>query len=298
VRFYVSNLTDISTRVHQLLDRPSAGHKGDFGRALLIGGSQGMSGAIALAGKSTLRSGAGLVTLAVPQMILPIVATFEPSYMTAPLLCDAFGRIHTAARTTIEPLIESATAVAVGPGLGRSDDLSELVAWLFESCPKPSVFDADALNALASIDGGLQQRTAPSNAPRILTPHPGEFARLIGRCIEDRAAQQPAAEEFAVKHNLVVVLKGAGTIITDGRQTAINDTGNPGMATGGTGDVLTGIIAAMLCQGLEPFDAARVAVHVHGRAGDIAAASLGQISLIASDLIEQLPAAFLSYRKK
>jgi ADP-dependent NAD(P)H-hydrate dehydratase len=160
------------------------------------------------------------------------------------------------------------------------------------------VFDADALNALASLDGGLPRRETSGNAPRVLTPHPGEFARLIGRHIEDRAEQQRAAEQFAAEHNLVVVLKGAGTIITDGRQTAINDTGNPGMATGGTGDVLTGIIAGMLCQGLVAFDAARVAVHVHGRAGDLAAAALGQISLIASDLIDHLPAAFLSYQNK
>jgi ADP-dependent NAD(P)H-hydrate dehydratase len=294
----VSNLTDIPSLIRQLQDRPTVGHKGDFGRALLIGGSQGMSGAIALAGKATLRCGAGLVTLAVPEMILATVALFEPSYMTAPLICDEFGHIHTAARPTLEKLLESATTVACGPGLGRSDDVTKIVAWLYESCPKPTVFDADALNALASLGGGLPQRAASENAPRILTPHPGEFARLIGHRIDDRTEQQRAAEQFAAKHNLIVVLKGAGTIITDGRQTAINDTGNPGMATGGTGDVLTGILTGLLCQGLEPFDAARVAVHVHGRAGDLAAASLGQISLIASDLIDHLPAAFLSYQHK
>jgi NAD(P)H-hydrate epimerase len=145
---------------------------------------------------------------------------------------------------------------------------------------------------LASLEGGIPKRDAPA-IPRILTPHPGEFARLIGRSFHDRAEQQRAAEEFAATHDVVVVLKGAGTIVTDGRQTTINTTGNPGMATGGTGDVLTGVIAGLLCQNLAPLDAARVAVHVHGLAGDLAAATLGQVSLIASDLIDFLPQAFL-----
>lgn len=294
----MADFTDVPTLVRRLSDRPAAAHKGDFGRALLIGGSRGMSGAIALAGKAALRSGAGLVTLAVPDAILPIVASFEPSYMTAALPCDKAGRISDAARTALEPLIKSATVIACGPGLGRSDDVRQLVAWLYASCAKPVVFDADALNALASLEGGLPKRkAAPSESPRILTPHPGEFARLIGRRIDDRGEQQQAAEQFAAQHNVIVVLKGPGTIVTDGRRTAINATGNPGMATGGTGDVLTGVTVAMLCQGLAPFDAARVAAHVHGRAGDLAAASLGQISLIASDLIEYLPQAFLACRQ-
>ena len=289
--------TDIATLVRRLSDRPAAAHKGDFGRALLIGGSRGMSGAIALAGKATLRSGAGLVTLAVPEKILATVASFEPSYMTAALPCDKVGRISDAAKATLEPFVESVTAIACGPGLGRGDGVRQLVAWLYESCPKPVVFDADALNALASLDSGLPKRVAPSESSRILTPHPGEFARLVGRRIDDRGEQQQAAQQFAAQHNVVVALKGSGTIVTDGRQTAINATGNPGMATGGTGDVLTGMIVAMLCQGLAPFDAVRVAVHIHGRAGDLAAASLGQISLIASDLIEYLPQAFLACRQ-
>lgn len=290
----MADFADIATLVRQLSDRPAAAHKGDFGRALLVGGSRGMSGAIALAGKATLRSGAGLVTLAVPESILATVASFEPSYMTAALPCDEASRIGAAARTALEPLIESATAIACGPGLGRSDDIAELVAWLYASCARPVVFDADALNALASLEGGLPKRAAPSQNPRILTPHPGEFARLVGRRIDDRGEQQRAAEAFAASNEVVVLLKGPGTIVTDGRRTAINATGNPGMATGGTGDVLTGIIAGLLCQGVAPFDAARAGAHLHGLAGDLAVASLGQIALIASDLLEYLPRAFVA----
>ncbi|MEX2187314.1 MAG: NAD(P)H-hydrate dehydratase [Pirellulales bacterium] len=295
----MSSPADIAALIRPLLDRPADSHKGDFGRALLVGGSRGMSGAISLAGKAALRSGAGLVTLAVASDSLATVAAFEPSYMTIGLPHDEAGRITASAQLTLEPLLASAassvTAIACGPGLGRSDDLTHLVAWLFAQCDKPAVFDADALNALAKLDGGLPKRPMPA-APRILTPHPGEFARLVGRRIEDRTQQRQAAEQFAAAGDVIVVLKGTGTIVTDGRQTFINDTGNPGMATGGTGDVLTGVITGLLCQGLAPLDAARVAVHVHGRAGDLAAGSLGQISLIASDLIDLLPLAFLSCR--
>lgn len=291
----MSTPPDIADLVRGLLHRAADGHKGDFGRALFVGGSLGMSGAAVLSGEAALRSGAGLVTLAVPEDILPIVASFEPSYMTAPLPSDGAGRIAASAQATLDPLVDVATAVACGPGLGQSDELTQLVAWLFSTCPRPGVFDADALNALAKLDGGLPTRTAtPTASARILTPHPGEFARLVGRRIEDRTAQQTAAAQYAADNDIILVVKGAGTIVTDGRQTYLNATGNPGMATGGAGDVLTGIIVALLCQGLAAFDAARVAVHVHGRAGDLAAAELGQVSLIASDLVAYLPQAFLS----
>lgn len=292
----MSDDAEVASLVRGLLDRPEARHKGDFGRALLIGGSRGMSGAISLSGKATLRSGAGLVTLAVPETIAAIVAGFEPSYMTAALPCDSAGRINDAARSVLEPLIDAATVVACGPGLGQSVGLQHLVAGLFASCAKPVVFDADALNALASLEAGMPKRDVARTGPRILTPHPGEFGRLVGRRIEDRAEQRRAAEAFALQHDVVVVLKGAGTIITDGRRTAINMTGNPGMATGGTGDVLTGVMTGLLCQKLSAFDAARAAAFVHGRSGDLAAKTLGQMSMIASDLLEYLPAAFLSCR--
>ena len=275
----------------RLPPRHSDSHKGDFGRALLIGGSQGMAGAIALAGMACLRSGAGLVKLAVPECILDCVAGFEPSYMTLPLPCDSSGYLFAAALDQLKPQLEEATCVAVGPGLAKSAELSQLVRRLYTTLPRPLVIDADALNALAGIEGGLTQAAGP----RILTPHPGEFRRLARYPKEakvSRVEQIDHAQELAKDHNLVIVLKGHHSVITDGTRQAINKTGNPGMATGGTGDVLTGVITALVCQGLSPFEAAVLGAHVHGLAGDLAAAELGQVSLVASDLLTYLPKAF------
>jgi ADP-dependent NAD(P)H-hydrate dehydratase len=265
-------------------------HKGDFGSALIVGGSRGMAGAAALAGLAALRGGAGLVRLAVPDAVLDTVAGFEPSYMTVPLPADAAGHITSAAFDHIAVLAESATAIACGPGLGRSFDLEQLVVRLYQEVARPMVFDADALFALAAEPEVLTQ----PGGPRILTPHPGEFARLIGRKL-DADARNDAAVQLAARCGIVVVLKGHRTLITDGRRQAINTTGNPGMATGGSGDVLTGLITALACQHLEPFDAARLGVYLHGLAGDLAAEELGQVSLIASDLIQYLPEAFQEY---
>jgi NAD(P)H-hydrate epimerase len=265
--------------------KPDA-HKGDFGTALIVGGSRGMAGAAGLAGMAALRGGAGLVRLAVADAILDTVAMFEPSYMTSPLPCDADGRIAGAAFEQIVELAEKATVVACGPGLGRSLELDQLVLRLYREIAKPMVFDADALNALATEAETLAQ----PGGPRILTPHPGEFARLIGRKLEGKS-RADAAVQLAARCRIVVVLKGHRTLITDGARRAINSTGNPGMATGGTGDVLTGLITALCCQQLEPFDAARLGVHLHGLAGDLAAKELGEASLIASDVVLFLPDA-------
>jgi len=248
-----------------------------------------MTGAIGLAGMSALRGGAGLVQLAVASPCLDVVASFEPSYMTAPLPADDDGRIAEQARDVLEELAAKATAVGCGPGLGRSPGLARLVGWLYEHLPLPAVFDADALNALAEQPEVLERHAAP----RILTPHPGEFQRLTGG--EKpllRQQSELAATELAARCQIVVVLKGHRTFVTDGRQLEHNETGNPGMATGGTGDVLTGLITALICQKLSPFDAARLGAHLHGLAGDLAAGELGQVSMIASDLIRFLPAAF------
>lgn len=274
-------------KLPQLPPREDDSHKGDYGRALLIGGSRGMAGAISLSGMATLRAGAGLVKVAVPDSSLEVVARFEPSYMTIPLPCDAEGRIALAAREVLIPFIEPATALACGPGLGRSNDLDELVAWLYRTVKQPMVFDADALNALAAQQPVLE---APGG-PRIFTPHPGEFARLLG--VESVAAEDRGrlAREFAARTSGVVLVKGHETAITDGRQLAFNTTGNPGMATGGSGDVLTGVITALLCQGLAPFDAARLGAHVHGAAGDLAAQEIGPVGMIARDLLRRLPRA-------
>jgi NAD(P)H-hydrate epimerase len=275
----------------RLSERGADAHKGDFGLALIVGGSRGMTGAVALAGMAALRGGAGLVRLAVPEGCQHTVATFEPSYMTVGLPNDNAGRISADAYEQVVEWAEAATVVGLGPGLGRSDDLDELVGRLYQDIQKPTILDADALNALAAQPNLLSQ----PGGPRILTPHPGEFARLIGKRL-DGAKREAAAVDLAARCGVVVVLKGHHTLIADGKRRAENTTGNPGMATGGSGDVLTGLIAALACQGLDPFDAARLGCHLHGLAGDAAAAEVGEVSLIASDLVQFLPDAFEEFR--
>ena len=290
-------LTDVTnTPLPKLAPRAADSHKGTFGHALLVGGSRGMSGAISLAGLATLRSGAGLVTLAVPRAIQDVVAGFNPSYMTHGLTFanedNASEHLVAAAADEVLALAENMTALALGPGLGRTAGVADFVARLYREIKQPMVVDADALFALAERKELLTQAAGP----RILTPHPGEFARLSGRTpgATDQARTLAAGELASASggFNTIVVLKGHHTIITDGTRTSLNQTGNPGMATGGAGDVLTGVITALVCQGLAPFDAARLGVHVHGTAGDLAAETLGQVSLIASDLVDYLPAAF------
>jgi NAD(P)H-hydrate epimerase len=286
-------LKDISnTPLPRLAPRKPESHKGDYGRALLIGGSRGMSGAIALAGLAALRSGAGLVTLAVPCTIQDVVAGYNPSYMTVGLADDG-QRLSPSEVDEALVLAQSMTALALGPGLGRAEGVTQFVARLYRQVCQPMVVDADALFALAE----RRELLAQAAGPRILTPHAGEFARLTGTQLasDDSARIRAAgAAAAAAGRNTVVVLKGHNTIVTNGAEFSMNDTGNPGMATGGTGDVLTGVIVARLCLGFAPFDAARLGVHLHGSAGDLAAAQLGQVSLIASDLVGALPAAFQS----
>ncbi|HVC96283.1 MAG TPA: NAD(P)H-hydrate dehydratase [Pirellulales bacterium] len=273
--------------------RAADSHKGDFGRALVVGGSRGMAGAIALAGMAALRGGAGLVQLAVPEDCSHLVASFEPSYMTVGLSGDSQGRMSQPAQVTLAELLGPATAVACGPGLGRSDDLTELVGWLYRTVKQPAVFDADALNALAQRPDLL----ASPGGPRILTPHPGEFRRLIGNPAPlARDLCEREAHTLAARSGIVIVLKGHRTLVTDGTRQIHNTTGNPGMATGGCGDVLTGLLTALLCQQLAVFDAAHLGTHLHGLAGDLAADELGEVSLIAGDLVRFLPAAFSRLR--
>ena len=276
----------------QLPPRAADSHKGDFGRAVLIGGSYGMAGAISLAGMACLRSGAGLVRLAVASHTLPLVAAHDPCYMTTALSCDASGEF--AVPAVIDELLaitEPATCIAVGPGLGRSEVKTRIVQHLYERVSQPLVVDADGLNALAEI-AQRNGRPPAHPGPRILTPHPGEFSRLANQKFDSREAQIVSAQELAKAWDVVLVLKGQYTLITDGERHEINQTGNPGMATGGSGDVLTGIITALVCQGVAPFDAAVLGCHVHGLAGDLAAVEVGQVSLIATDLINYLPPAF------
>jgi len=282
-------------RIPPLPDRSPDGHKGLYGSILIIAGSRGMAGAAALAGVSTLRSGAGLVRIATSAEVLPTVAGFNPCYMTHPLPCDAEGMIDfKASREALERLAEQADVLAVGPGLGRSEGIRALVRWAAESAGKPLVLDADGLNALIGDLSPLDRLSQPT----ILTPHPGEFARLVGASTaEVQADRENQAVGLASRSDrLVVVLKGNGTIVTDGSRLHVNATGNPGMATGGAGDILTGVIAALLGQRLAAFEAAALGVLVHGLAGDLARADLGEIGMTAADIAEALPRAFLADR--
>jgi len=269
----------------QMPARPVDGHKGTFGRALIVAGSRGMSGAACLAGVSCLRGGAGLVSVACPVGIQPIVAGYEPGYMTIGLPEGADGQLSIATLDDVSKIIAGKDSVGIGPGLGGSVELSELVRRLFSEAPCPLVLDADGLNALAPEfqNGHWEGHEHPG--PRILTPHPGEFSRLSGLSFSQIEAQRAeVARDFAAKNNVILVLKGPGTIVTDGDRVSTNATGNSGMATGGSGDVLTGLTTALLARGINPFETTRFAVHLHGLAGDLAAEVLSQPGMIASDL--------------
>jgi ADP-dependent NAD(P)H-hydrate dehydratase len=208
--------------------------------------------------------------------------------MTLALPEDSEGRIAAAAAELIFEHAQPATHFAVGPGLGRSPDIDRLVVRLYTELPQPGVFDADALNALADHPDALSK----PGGPRVLTPHPGEYKRLNGNNeLGSRVAYHTEARSLAAQWKAVVVLKGYRTFVTDGQRSYVNNTGNAGMATGGCGDVLTGVIAGLMCQGLVPYDAARLGTYIHGRAGDAAAEDFGQLSVIASDLVRALPHA-------
>jgi NAD(P)H-hydrate epimerase len=272
--------------------RPRDSHKGRFGHVLVIAGSRGMAGAAALCGAGALRSGAGLVRIATAAEVQPTVASFEPSYMTYPLPCDDEGRIaFSSARSALERLIEPATVIAVGPGLGQSKDSRELLEFLISGTDRPLVIDADGLNALV----GRTELLNGLKRPIVLTPHPGEFARLSGLPVPSVQSEriERAAALASVAELLVVVLKGSGSVVTDGKRYYVNTTGNPGMATGGSGDVLTGVIAALLAQKLPAFEAAQLGVFVHGVAGDIARDQNGETGLVAGDIVDALADAYV-----
>lgn len=277
--------------VPTLPKRPADSHKGRFGTVLVVAGGRGMAGAAALCGASCLRAGAGLVRVACPDEVQPTVASFEPSYMTYPLPGDDDGFLQfEPARAALERLLPEADVLAIGPGLGRSEGIRRLVRWVVESVALPTVLDADGLNGL----DGRTEWLRGLKRPMVLTPHPGEFARLTGKSVAEVQADREgqAAALASTAGPLVVVLKGAGTVVTDGRRVFVNTTGNPGMASGGVGDVLTGVIAAMIGQKLPAFEAAQLGVYVHGLAGDIARDQNGEVGMIAGDLVDALPDAF------
>ncbi len=277
-------------QVPALPDRPEDGHKGTFGKVLIIGGSVGMSGAVCLSSVSALRSGSGMVTAAVPRSIQMTVAAYEPCVMTIGLDTDSNGQLASLSRKRIEKLLAGKDAVAIGPGLGQSAEAAELVAIVLEVCRVPLVLDADALN-VAAIGGLLAKRNKETGC--VITPHPGEFARLTGLPVaEDEDTRIAMSADFARTHELTVVLKGPRTVVTNGARLFVNATGNSGMATAGSGDVLTGIVASLLGQRMNAFEAAALAVNAHGRAGNFVAFELGERGMIASDLLQALPKAW------
>ncbi len=275
-------------------ERSRESHKGDCGRVLIVAGSPGLTGAGCLAAWGAQRAGAGLVTVAVPQALNPIFEVKLTSCMSRSMPEPDSVVLAEAGAECILDWATQADVVALGPGLGRAEPTVAAVRRLVRELPVPAVVDADGLNAL----GGRLEALDEAAAVRILTPHPGEMARLLGAdtAAEVQKRRQQAATTFAKRHRALVALKGAGTIVTDGERMYVNCTGNPGMATGGTGDVLTGLVAGLLCQNLQAFQAVQLAVFLHGLAGDFAARERGELSMTAEDLLDATPRAFCAYR--
>ena len=264
-----------------LPERDPWGHKGTFGKILLLCGSRGFTGAAYLAAMGALRSGAGLVFLGVPENIYAIEAVKLNEPVVFPL-ADRGGTVSREAIPEILKRLPAMDAVLIGPGLGQSEDTLEVVKAVLENAECPVVLDADGINVMARHKDILRGRTATT----ILTPHDGEFARLGGELTGERMA---AARKMARELGCIVLLKGHATCITDGFTDFLNNTGNPGMAVGGSGDVLAGMITALLGQGLPPLDAAAVGAWLHGAAGDLCAEALEQYGMLTTDMLEALP---------
>jgi hydroxyethylthiazole kinase-like uncharacterized protein yjeF len=270
--------------------RKREAHKGDFGRVLILAGSKGMHGAAHLAGMGALRAGAGLVTLAVPEAIYTVTARRETEIMVHALPSTPQGTLSPRALGPILKLLQNQDVLALGPGLSRNAGTVKLIQRLIRSVKCRVILDADALNAFEGDSKTLKVLAGRS----VLTPHAGEYHRLFGRKPSvDRKNRVIDACFAAKKTGACVVLKGFQTVVAEpSGNFYVNTTGNSGMATAGTGDVLTGILAGILAQGFSLYDASRFAVYLHGRAGDLAAAKYGKISLIASDILGFLPAVF------
>ncbi len=271
--------------------RPAESNKGNYGHVLVIGGSLGKAGSVAMAGMAALRAGAGLSTVATAKSVLPTVAGFHPELMTVPLPETDFGTIATSAGVKVEELLKTMTVAAIGPGISRDPHTATLVRSLVAHHKAPIVVDADGLNAFE----GQTKELNGSGRTLVITPHPGEMARLVGCSIADvQKDRLGVARQFAREHELIVVLKGHRTLVVqpDG-EAWVNTTGNPGMSTGGTGDILTGMVAGMIAQNRKNVTmAVCAAVHLHGLAGDVMRDIVGEHSLVATDLLRGLPDAF------
>ncbi len=269
--------------------RPRNSHKGDFGHIFILAGSGGLTGAAALCSNAALRSGAGLVTLGIPASLNSIMARKLTEVMTFSLAETEAQSLSLKAENRILKKIQASDIVVLGPGISQHPETQKLINRLVLKIDKTMVLDADALNAISGSTAVLKK----VKADYVITPHHGEMARLIDRSAEYvKNNRLIVAKKFSHDYNAVVVLKGAGTVVTDpAGKCYINTTGNPGMATAGSGDVLTGIIAGFLAQGLKLFDAARLGVYIHGSAGDLTAKDKGEIGLIAGDILENIPYA-------
>lgn len=264
-----------------LPDRDANAHKGNFGRILLLCGSRGYTGAAALAAMGALRCGAGLVYLGVPESIYTIEAVKLTEAIVFPLP-DEDGSLSELAVDKILQKLPQMDAVLIGPGLGQSNGTFAVLKTVLAKFTGPVVIDADGINLLAGHIDLLRGRTAPM----ILTPHEGEFSRITGQACKDRVAE---ARVFAAENQVILLLKGHRTVITDGTTCYINQTGNPGMAVGGSGDVLAGMITALLGQGVSPLQAAACGAWLHGAAGDICEKEIGQYGMLPTDMLQVLP---------
>lgn len=274
-----------------VFNRPDDSNKGTLGSLLCICGSYGMAGAAIMAGKAALRCGIGLLKIAVPKSIYPVCATNILESVYYPLEETSNGVISSKNTDFLLEMCEKSSAVVIGCGLSVCDDTKNLVQSVITNCKKPLVIDADALNCICNKPEILKNLKAPA----IITPHPGEMARLLHSTPKTvNSSRENTAIDFAKKFGVVTVLKGAGTIIAspDG-EVYINHTGNSGMATGGSGDVLSGIIGSLLAQGAAPINAAAAGVFLHGTIGDLAAEKLGKISMLPTDMIDMIPTAYL-----
>lgn len=276
-------LKSIDSKIVQALlpERKKESHKGYYGKILLLCGSRGYTGAASLAAMGALRTGAGLVYLAVPESIYEIEAVklLEPVVIPFP---DQDGMFSADAAEKLNALLPKMDAVLIGPGIGQSHGTLELVTAVLKTAKCPVVLDADGINVISVHKDILRERIAPT----ILTPHGGEFARIGGQVTDDRCN---CAAALANDIGCIILLKGHRTVITDGNSCYINQTGNPGMATGGSGDVLAGIIVSLLGQGIMPLEAAACGAWLHGKAGDLCAQEIGQYGMLPQDMVQVLP---------
>jgi len=290
-------------KLPQLPTRKSNTHKGSYGRVLVLAGSPGMTGAAYLCSKAALRSGSGIVTLGIPESLNPVMEVKLTCVMTRPLPETKAATLSNKARNEIMKLCETHDVVALGPGLSQQPETKKLILWLIKNIDRNMVIDADGLNALTDNVNVLHKIKKDT----VLTPHPGEMSRLTGlgsakdvqkeRLNTATQFVQSIRKKLSDEKRLILILKGDKTIVADYGKVYVNRTGNPGMATAGAGDVLTGIIVSLIGQGYDVFDASQLGVYIHGLAGDIAAKKKGELSMIASDIIEYLPDAFIKYKK-